>query len=126
MFKIFVKIITTLEFLIFTIAFTFLWIFNEFNKQVGFTLAHITGFITFIILLAATIFAFKNAKYITPMDFIICSISLILMMLGYFLFVFEGLSPIIHAGTSLNFDFATSGTAIAITCFINAIKEYKK
>jgi hypothetical protein len=123
MIKLFIKIVATLEFLIFTTTFAFLWIFNEFNKQVGFTLAHITGFITFIILGGILIYVWRNRKATTAWNFIFNILSLILMMIGYFLFVFEGLSPFIHAGASLNFDLATSGITLSNAYHISKIKE---
>jgi uncharacterized membrane protein YjdF len=119
-FKLFIKVISTIEILIFTIVFILIGLSSEQN---GFLLAHITGAITFITIGGCLIYSFKKRKNITTWIFILCSVSLILMMLGYFFFLFEHISPYSHAGASLNFDMATIGTVLTIACLINLLEN---
>lgn len=120
MFKLFIKIILLIEIIIFGVAGILIFLSSN---DVGIALAHFTGAITFITLSCTLIYLFTKLKYIKPSIFILCSLSLILMICGYFFFLFEHISPYTHAGASLNFDIATSWIAITVAYLINNLSK---
>lgn len=84
-----------------------------------FILAHTTGIIvqiSLILTLSYRIYRFKFKFYnkYSIYSLIFCILGFVFMLLGYNLFLIEGLSPYIHAPTSLIFDIAT-----IFSCSIN-------
>jgi hypothetical protein len=129
MFGKFLKIILNIQILIFLIAFVIIMVSQNTSSNIGFIIAHVTGFTTLITLIGTLIFGWKTkywekskSKY-AIWSFIFLVISLSLMSLGYFFFVFEHISPYSHAISSLNFDIATSGASFTNVLFIKTIME---
>jgi hypothetical protein len=94
-----------------------------------FLLAHSTGVIVQISLILTLIYRINRFKCkfynkYSIYSIIFCGLGFLLMLLGYNLFLFEYLSPYVHAPTNLIFDSATIFSVISIGIDEIAYKKY--
>lgn len=127
-FKLFINTVLAIESIIFSIALILMLYTGSPNS---FLVAHFTGSITFITLIGTLFYIIKSRyftykSHFTSWSFILCTISISLMILGYFFFLFEKISPYSHAISSLNFDVATSGLSISVILLIKIISMLEK
>lgn len=126
MIGLFIKILTLIEAIIFIISICFMLYFGGLTSSTGLRTAHITGAITIVTLILNLVVFWKAKQEIGAWLFILCFISTCLMFWGYMLFYVEKISPIWHAGASMNFDLATTGRSLAIILLIGIITKKNK
>jgi hypothetical protein len=94
-------------------------------------LAHITGagvqaalIVTFLYSCFNFGYSYRNKYSIYALCLLL--LSIVLMLFGYVLYFFEGLSPSIHAQVNILFDFATILFAVSVLVDKIATKKYLK